>query len=87
MMKKTVVRAMETNGRLLIPANFREVLGLNGKVEITLEDDCVVVRPFVKNAKCAVTGKTTNLKVYSGGIILSDEGAEILLKELGEKDE
>lgn len=82
---KKLIRNIDDSGRVVIPADFRELFGMYDKVEIVLKEDGVLIRPYNKNAQCAVTGNTSNLNLYAG-IVLSDEGLERLLKEINNKN-
>ena len=74
------------NGKITIPADLRRLFKLEDEVEIIVTDNGLLLVPYNSHAKCMVTGKVTDdLKVYSGGIILSDEGRDILLCDILDK--
>ncbi|MED4455643.1 AbrB/MazE/SpoVT family DNA-binding domain-containing protein [Metabacillus fastidiosus] len=85
-MKSTgMVRKLDPLGRIVIPIELRRVLQLNENdpLEVFTEGDRIIFQKYVPYKACVVTGEVSQKnKVYKGGIILSDEGAQLLLKEL-----
>ncbi|MED4455720.1 AbrB/MazE/SpoVT family DNA-binding domain-containing protein [Metabacillus fastidiosus] len=85
-MKSTgVVRRMDQLGRVVLPKELRRTMNIDEKdpMEILVEKDCIILRKYVPEMECIMTGKISEgNKVYAGNIILSREGAEELVKEL-----
>lgn len=86
-MKSTgIVRKVDELGRIVLPIELRRNLGLAEKdpVEIYVEEDQIILKKYKPNMTCAVTGDVSddNHVLLDGKLILSDEGAETLLKQL-----
>ncbi|MBA4536551.1 AbrB/MazE/SpoVT family DNA-binding domain-containing protein [Bacillus aquiflavi] len=86
-MKPTgIVRKIDELGRIVIPVELRRSLSLEIKdpIEIFVDDDKIILRKYVVNNACDITGiiSNDNVSLVNGKISLSREGAEILLKEL-----
>ena len=88
-MKSTgIVRKVDELGRIVIPMELRRTLEINEKdpVEIFVDGEEIILRKFVSNAACIVTGEITpdNFTLFNH-ITLSPKGAELLLNKLKEK--
>lgn len=88
-MKSTgIVRKVDELGRVVIPIELRRTLDIAEKdaLEIYVDDDRIILKKYKPNMTCVVTGEVSddNFKLAGGKIILSREGAEILLKEIQE---
>ncbi|MBJ8078148.1 MULTISPECIES: AbrB/MazE/SpoVT family DNA-binding domain-containing protein [Bacillus cereus group] len=86
-MKATgVARKVDELGRVVIPKELRNTLGIKEKspLEIFVEGEDIVLQKYEPGGVCALTGEvsTHNMAVANGKITLSPEGAELLLKEL-----
>lgn len=86
-MKSTgIVRKVDELGRVVIPIELRRTLGINEKdaLEIYVDDDRIILKKYMPNMTCAITGEVSdqNFRLAGGNLILSPEGAEILLKEI-----
>lgn len=86
-MKATgIVRKVDPLGRIVIPRETRDVLGIHFKdpMEIFLEDDLIILKKYEKQGACMLTNdiSSTNLHLNNGKIIVSREGADLLLQEL-----
>ncbi|ASF37662.1 MULTISPECIES: AbrB/MazE/SpoVT family DNA-binding domain-containing protein [Halobacillus] len=86
-MKSTgIVRKVDELGRVVIPIELRRTLGINEKdaLEIYVDDDRIVLKKYKPNMTCHVTGEVSdeNMKLANGNLVLSKEGAQILLQEL-----
>ena len=80
-----LVRQIDDLGRVVIPKSFREVYDIKpgDAVEFIASAKGLYLQKSSKYAKCAVTGKITDdLKVYANNIVLSEEGAKMLLESL-----
>ena len=88
-MKSTgIVRKVDELGRIVIPMELRRTLEINEKdpVEIFVDGEEIILRKFISNTACIVTGEITpdNFTLFNH-ITLSPKGAELLLNKLKEK--
>ncbi|AJH79601.1 AbrB/MazE/SpoVT family DNA-binding domain-containing protein [Heyndrickxia coagulans] len=88
-MKSTgIVRKVDELGRVVIPIELRRNLGIAEKdaLEIYVDDDKIILKKYKPNMTCLVTGEVSddNLRLAGGKIVLSREGAELLMKEIQE---
>ena len=86
-MKSTgIVRKVDELGRVVIPIELRRTLGIAEKdaLEIYVDDDKIILKKYMPNMTCAVTGEVSdeNMQLVGGKLILSPEGAELLVKEI-----
>ncbi|MCP3029709.1 AbrB/MazE/SpoVT family DNA-binding domain-containing protein [Halobacillus sp. A5] len=86
-MKSTgIVRKVDELGRVVIPIELRRTLGINEKdaLEIYVDDDRIVLKKYKPNMTCHVTGEVSdeNMKLANGNLVLSKEGANMLLQEI-----
>ncbi|WP_379971436.1 AbrB/MazE/SpoVT family DNA-binding domain-containing protein [Ectobacillus sp. sgz5001026] len=86
-MKSTgIVRKVDELGRVVIPIELRRTLGIAEKdaLEIYVDDEKIILKKYKPNMTCQVTGEVSdeNLSLAGGKIILSPEGAQIILQEL-----
>ncbi|MCU5599820.1 AbrB/MazE/SpoVT family DNA-binding domain-containing protein [Bacillus wiedmannii] len=86
-MKATgVTRKVDGLGRVVIPMELRNTLGIKEKspLEIFVEGEDIVLQKYQPGRVCALTGEvsTRNIALANGKITLSPEGAELLLKEV-----
>lgn len=86
-MKSTgIVRKVDELGRVVIPIELRRTLGIAEKdaLEIYVDDDKIILKKYMPNMTCAVTGEVSdeNFRLADGKLILSPEGAEILMREI-----
>ncbi|WP_339200609.1 AbrB/MazE/SpoVT family DNA-binding domain-containing protein [Peribacillus sp. FSL P2-0133] len=86
-MKSTgIVRKVDELGRVVIPIELRRTLGINEKdaLEIYVEQERIILQKYKANMTCQVTGEVSddNMKLADGKLILSPEGAELLIKEI-----
>ncbi|MFJ7557756.1 AbrB/MazE/SpoVT family DNA-binding domain-containing protein [Bacillus thuringiensis] len=86
-MKSTgVTRKLDTLGRIVIPMELRRTLEITEKnpMEIFVEDDKIILKKYQAHQACMVTGDVSvrNCSLANGKIVLSPEGAELLIKEL-----
>lgn len=91
-MKSTgIVRKVDELGRVVIPIELRRTLGIAEKdaLEIYVDDERIVLKKYKANMTCQVTGEVSddNYTLANGKLILSPEGAELLIKEIQEKME
>ncbi|MGE7843601.1 AbrB/MazE/SpoVT family DNA-binding domain-containing protein [Lysinibacillus sp. NPDC093712] len=86
-MKSTgIVRKVDELGRVVIPMELRKTLRINEKdpLEIYVDKEVIILKKYLPDMTCAVTGSISddNHKLLEGKLILSDQGAEVLLKEI-----
>ncbi|PEA31022.1 AbrB/MazE/SpoVT family DNA-binding domain-containing protein [Bacillus toyonensis] len=86
-MKATgVTRKVDELGRVVIPKELRNTLGIKEKspLEIFVEGEDIVLQKYQPGGVCALTGEvsTHNIALANGKITLSPEGAELLIKEI-----
>ncbi|SIT93406.1 AbrB/MazE/SpoVT family DNA-binding domain-containing protein [Edaphobacillus lindanitolerans] len=89
-MKSTgIVRKVDELGRVVIPIELRRTLGIKEKdaLEIYVDDEKIILKKYMPNMTCAITGDVSddNLRLIDGKLILSQEGAEQLVKEIQER--
>jgi transcriptional pleiotropic regulator of transition state genes len=79
-------RNIDRLGRIVIPKELRWTLGIieQDPVEIFVEDDKIILQKYRPYEGCIITGDipSKSLSLANGKILLSSEGAEILIKEL-----
>ncbi|GGH88349.1 transcriptional pleiotropic regulator of transition state genes [Pullulanibacillus pueri] len=88
-MKSTgIVRKVDELGRVVIPIELRRTLGINEKdaLEIYVDDERIILKKYKPSMTCQVTGEISddNLTIAGGKLILSKEGAEMVLNEIKE---
>ncbi|MDE3839131.1 AbrB family transcriptional regulator [Bacillus methanolicus] len=86
-MKSTgVVRKVDELGRIVIPKELRNTFDIKEKdpLEIFVEEDKIILKKYSPFRACMITGEVSdhNISLADGKIILSREGAQILLKDL-----
>ncbi len=89
-MKSTgIVRKVDELGRVVIPIELRRTLGIAEKdaLEFYVDDDKIILKKYMPNMTCMVTGEVSddNFRLAGGNLILSPEGAQILVKEIQSK--
>lgn len=89
-MKSTgIVRKVDELGRVVIPIELRRTLSIAEKdaLEIYVDDDKIILKKYMPNMTCMVTGEVSddNFRLAGGNLILSPEGAQILVKEIQSK--
>ncbi|MGE6370577.1 AbrB/MazE/SpoVT family DNA-binding domain-containing protein [Planococcus kocurii] len=87
-MKSTgIVRQVDPLGRIVIPKELRKSLDLkeSDPVEIFMETDRVILKKYEAHNACFITGDVLDSNIHIGsGLVLSPEGAKMLLQELEE---
>ncbi|PDY82947.1 AbrB/MazE/SpoVT family DNA-binding domain-containing protein [Bacillus cereus] len=86
-MKATgVTRKVDELGRIVIPKELRNTLGIKEKspLEIFVEGEDIILQKYQPGHVCVLTGEVSNrnMALANGKITLSPEGAELLLKEI-----
>lgn len=86
-MKSTgITRKLDNLGRIVIPMELRRTLGIVEKdgMEIFVEDDRIILQKYQSQQACLITDDISerNVSLANGKIVLSPEGAELLIKEL-----
>ncbi|EEM14077.1 MULTISPECIES: AbrB/MazE/SpoVT family DNA-binding domain-containing protein [Bacillus] len=77
---------MDGLGRIVIPMELRRTLDIEEKdpMEIFVEGDQIILQKYKPQQACVITGDISerNVSLGNGKIVLSPEGAELLIKEL-----
>ncbi|AAS45083.1 MULTISPECIES: AbrB/MazE/SpoVT family DNA-binding domain-containing protein [Bacillus] len=86
-MKSTgVTRKVDKLGRIVLPKELRKTLGIAEKdpIEIFVEDEKIILQKYKSYDACAITGDISekNISLANNKIVLSPEGAELLIKEI-----
>ncbi|MEB8860053.1 MULTISPECIES: AbrB/MazE/SpoVT family DNA-binding domain-containing protein [Bacillus cereus group] len=86
-MKSTgVTRKIDELGRIVLPKELRRTLGIAEKdpIEIFVEEEKIILQKYKTYDACAITGDISekNISLANGQIVLSPEGAELLITQL-----
>ncbi|WKT67756.1 AbrB/MazE/SpoVT family DNA-binding domain-containing protein (plasmid) [Bacillus cereus] len=86
-MKSTgATRKIDELGRIVLPKELRRTLGIAEKdpMEIFVEEEKIILQKYKTYDACAITGDISekNISLANGQIVLSPEGAEILIKQI-----
>ncbi|HFJ9279672.1 AbrB family transcriptional regulator [Bacillus cereus] len=86
-MKSTgITRKVDELGRIVLPKELRTTLGIAEKdpIEIFVEDEKIILQKYKSYDACAITGDISekNISLANGQIVLSPEGAKLLIKEI-----
>ncbi|MDA1762373.1 AbrB family transcriptional regulator [Bacillus cereus] len=86
-MKATgIVRKVDELGRVVIPKELRDTLGIGIKspLEIFVDNENIILKRYSPNNACQITGEVTerNITLADGKITLSPNGARLLAEEL-----
>ncbi|HDX9530007.1 TPA: AbrB/MazE/SpoVT family DNA-binding domain-containing protein [Bacillus thuringiensis] len=86
-MKSTgVTRKIDELGRIVLPKELRRTLGIAEKypIEIFVEEEKIILQKYKTYDACAITGDISekNISLANGQIVLSPEGAELLIKQI-----
>ena len=86
-MKSTgVTRKVDELGRIVLPKELRTTLGIAEKdpIEIFVEDEKIILQKYKSYDACAITDDISerNISLANGKIVLSPEGAELLIKQI-----
>ncbi|HEY4566206.1 AbrB/MazE/SpoVT family DNA-binding domain-containing protein [Planococcaceae bacterium Storch 2/2-2] len=89
-MKSTgIVRKVDELGRVVIPIELRRTLGIGQKdaLEIYVDNDKIILKKYMPNMTCSVTGDVSddNMTFIGGDLVLSREGAKQLIQEIEKK--
>ncbi|MCU5555503.1 AbrB/MazE/SpoVT family DNA-binding domain-containing protein [Bacillus cereus] len=81
-----VTRKVDDLGRIVIPKELRNTLGIKEKspLEIFVEGEDIILQKYQPGGVCVLTGEVSNrnITLADGKISLSPEGAELLVKEI-----
>jgi transcriptional pleiotropic regulator of transition state genes len=81
-----VTRKVDELGRIVLPKELRKTLGIAEKdpKEIFVEDEKIILQKYKSYDACAITGGISekNISLANDKIVLSPEGAELLIKEI-----
>lgn len=86
-MKATgMTRNIDHLGRITLPVELRRMFGIEIKdsIEIFIDDGLIILKKYESQLSCAVTGEASydNLSLAGGKVILSEESAKQLYKEI-----
>lgn len=86
-MKSTgIVRRVDELGRVVLPIELRRTLDIQkkDKLEITVENDSIMLTKYNDGKECHVTGDVSddNQAFANGKLVLSKEGAKELANEI-----
>ncbi|QHV47508.1 AbrB/MazE/SpoVT family DNA-binding domain-containing protein (plasmid) [Bacillus cereus] len=86
-MKSTgVTRKVDELGRIVLPKELRKTLEIAEKdpLEIFVENEKIILQKYKSYDACAITGDISekNISLANGKIVISPEGAELLIKEI-----
>ncbi|MFC7392189.1 AbrB/MazE/SpoVT family DNA-binding domain-containing protein [Scopulibacillus cellulosilyticus] len=86
-MKSTgIVRKVDELGRIVVPIELRRNLNIAEKdpIEIFVDDDKIILKKYAPYKACQITGEVSdeNMVLAGGKLVLSPEGAEILMEEI-----
>lgn len=86
-MKATgIVRKVDELGRVVIPKELRDTLGIGIKspLEIFVDNENIILKRYSPNNACQITGEVTerNIILADGKITLSPNGARLLAEKL-----
>lgn len=85
-MKSTgIVRRVDELGRVVLPKELRTVFKINERdpIEIFVEGEKKVLRKYRHEKACVITGEVSDQNMtLSGDVVLSQEGARLLLEDL-----
>lgn len=89
-MKSTdIVRKLDEFGRVVIPVGLRRTLDIEIKdpLEVYTGEDAIILKKYVPEMTCNITGEVSedNMVLADGNLVLSPEGARILLEQLQEE--
>lgn len=81
-----IIRKVDELGRIVIPIDLRRILDIKVKdpIKIFVDEDKIILRKYTSEKACALTGEVTkeNKTLAGGKLVLSSEGAELLVKEI-----
>ena len=73
-------------GRVVIPIELRgrSASWKFQELELSSDEDKIILKKYLPNMTCAVTGEVSddNFRLVGGKLILSPEGADLLVKEI-----
>lgn len=85
LLNEDYVRYIDKFGRVVLPTDIRKQLKIRPQdfIEIYQEEGRIVMKPYWQDKPCIVTGQVTcSNKALSGGVVVSPEGARLLLQDL-----
>lgn len=84
--KSGIVRKADDLGRVVLPKELRKMLKLqtNEPLEVFIDEKRIILKKYYSDKSCMITGviDDKNFNFENGRIVLSKEGANILIKEL-----
>ncbi|WP_280517071.1 AbrB/MazE/SpoVT family DNA-binding domain-containing protein [Lederbergia sp. NSJ-179] len=81
-----IVRKVDELGRIVIPIELRRNLDIDVRdsLEIYVDHDRIILKKYKPSMSCEITGTVSDEnKTFAGGkLVLSPEGAKLLIEEL-----
>ncbi|GAF13795.1 transition state regulatory protein AbrB [Bacillus sp. JCM 19046] len=81
-----ITRKLDNLGRIVMPKEMRDMLHIYEKtpLEIFVEEDKIILQRYQPEMACILTGEISpdNLLIGDGEIVLSKEGAKLLMEEI-----
>jgi AbrB family transcriptional regulator, transcriptional pleiotropic regulator of transition state genes len=85
MKSKGIIRRVDKLGRVALPVEIRSIFNIKegAPVKIHINEDKIILKKNRHLLECMITGEISlQNRLYSGGIVLSTRGAEILFHAL-----
>ncbi|MFP7737283.1 AbrB/MazE/SpoVT family DNA-binding domain-containing protein [Priestia aryabhattai] len=85
MKSKGIIRRVDKLGRVALPVEIRSIFNIKERapVKIHINEDKIILKKNRHLLECMITGEISlQNRLYSGGIVLSTRGAEILFDAL-----
>ncbi|WP_377521654.1 AbrB/MazE/SpoVT family DNA-binding domain-containing protein [Priestia megaterium] len=87
MKSKGIVRKVDELGRVILPVKLRRIVNIKEKATIKIHmnenEEKIILKKKRHLLECMMTGEISlQNRLYSGGIVLSTEGAEKLYKQI-----
>ncbi|MYL43891.1 AbrB/MazE/SpoVT family DNA-binding domain-containing protein [Virgibacillus salexigens] len=89
MISTGIVRKVDELGRVVVPKELRDTLGIKVKdlIEVFVEKEKIILRKYEANNACMITGivSSDNISLANGKIVLSQEVAAKIVEEIEAK--
>ncbi|MDR7246225.1 AbrB/MazE/SpoVT family DNA-binding domain-containing protein [Priestia megaterium] len=87
MKSKGIIRRVDELGRVALPIEIRRIFNIKEKAPVKIHmnenEDKIILKRNRHLLECMITGEISlQNRLYSGGIVLSTRGAEILFHAL-----
>lgn len=86
MKSKGIIRRVDELGRVALPIEIRRIFNIKEKAPVKIHmnenEDKIILKKKGHLLECMVTGEISlQNRLYSGGVVLSTRGAEILFEQ------